>query len=98
MNDVCKVSNHQQLHNCQNAEKHAVLFMGEKTVWLPIMLGLSVRLLPVHLAQAERTWQMLYIFQKLCLTDTSIPTMIYTHFIFVLTNNPSNDNPFLAYN
>ena len=66
------------------------------------LLGLSVRLFPVHArptARAERTRQMLQIFQKLqCLTDPSILTMICKRFIYVLTRNWSNDNPFLVYN
>ena len=33
-----------------------------------------------------------------CLTDTSILTMICTRYIYVLTRNRNNDNPFLAYN
>ena len=66
------------------------------------LLGLSVRLFPVHArptARAERTRQMLQIFQKLqCLTDPSILIMICKRFIYVLTRNWSNDNPFLVYN
>ena len=42
---------------------------------------------------------MLQIFQKLqCLTDPSILTMSCKRFIYVLTGNWSNDNPFLVYN
>ena len=42
---------------------------------------------------------MLQIFQKLhCLTDKSILTMICKRFMYLLTRNRSNDNPFLAYN
>ena len=48
---------------------------------------------------SRKTRQMLQIFQKLqCLTDPSILTMIYKRFIYVLTRNWSNDNPFLVYN
>ena len=65
-------------------------------------MGLSVRLFPVHArptVRAERTRQMLQIFQKLqYLTDTSTLTMICKRFIYVLTRNWSNDDPFLAYN
>ena len=57
---------------------------------------------PVHArqtARAEEVRQMLQIFQKLqCLTDTSILTMICKRFVYLLTRNRSNDNPFLAYN
>ena len=66
------------------------------------LLGLSVRLFPVHArptARAERTRQMLQILKKLqCLTDPSILTMICKRFIYVLTRNRSNDNQVLVYN
>ena len=87
-------------------KKTQFLFTEEETFWLPMtrskrLLGLSVRLFPVHArptARAERTRQMLQIFQKLqCLTDPSILTLICKRFIYVLTRNWSNDNPFLVY-
>ena len=87
-------------------QKHTVFIDGRGDIlvandawkWL---LGLSVRLFPIHAwptARAKRIWQMLQIFQKLqCLTDTSILIVICPCFIYVLTRNRSNDNPFLAY-
>ena len=50
-------------------------------------------------SSSPRTQQMLQIFQNLqCWTDTAIRTMICTRFIFLLTGNRSNHNPFLACN
>ena len=39
-----------------------------------------------------------YLKKLQCLTDPSILTMICKRFIYVLTRNWSNDNPFLVYN
>ena len=107
MNGGCNIFNYQQWCDCQNAEKRIVFINRRGNILvandaLKRLLGLSVQLFPVHArptAQAEGTRQMLQIFQKLqCLTDASILAMICTRFIYVLTSNRSNDNPFLAYN
>ena len=84
------------------------LFTEEETFWWPMTRRSDCRgcqsteLFPVHArptARAEGIRQMLQIFQKLqCLTDTSILAMICTRFIYVLTRNLNNHNPFLAYN
>ena len=79
--------------------------MEEETFWLPMTRRSgcwgcwSGYFHAWPTAWAERTLQMLQIFQKLqCLTDPSILTMICKRFIYVLTRNWSNDDPFLVYN
>ena len=86
-------------------KKTQFLFTKEETFWLPMTRRSGCwgcrsgyfRFMLDRQHEPKGHRQMLQIFQKLqCLTDPSILTMICKRFIYVLTRNWSNDNPFLC--